>query len=121
MKIESLEYDFTICKVKSAKDLDYRKSFCFTSVTDNEISVVCITDETPENTLEREDGWKCFRICGTLDFSLVGILAEISAVLAEAEIGIFAVSTYDTDYIFVKKENYEKALQLLKSNGYDMV
>jgi uncharacterized protein len=53
-----------------------------------------------------------------LDFSLVGILAKISSVLAENHIGIFAVSTYNTDYILTKKENYEKALNILQESGY---
>ena len=66
-----------------------------------------------DNTIEREDGWKAFRIEGILDFSLIGILSKISALLAENEIGIFAISTYNTDYILVKEENYTKAKKLL--------
>ena len=70
------------------------------------------------NTLERDDGWKAFRIEGILDFSLIGILSKLSSILAEEEIGIFAVSTFNTDYILVKKENFEKALQVLADKGY---
>jgi hypothetical protein len=58
------------------------------------------------------------RIVGTLDFSLIGILAKISAVLAEAEVGIFAVSTFDTDYIFIKEENLTRAKDALAAAGY---
>lgn len=72
----------------------------------------------PQNTIEREDGWRAFRIEGVLDFSLVGILAKISSLLAEEQIGIFAVSTFNTDYIFVKKENELKALSKLSQTGY---
>lgn len=70
------------------------------------------------NTVERDDGWKAFRIQGVLDFSLIGILSRISAILAENKIGIFAVSTYNTDYILVKKENYQRALKALETQGY---
>ena len=70
------------------------------------------------NTVERDDGWKAFRIVGTLDFSLIGILARISKILASNEIGIFAISTYNTDYILIKEDNFEKAISVLKSAGY---
>ena len=81
--------------------------------TDEEKSLVCLTEDVPDNTIEREDGWKAFRIEGILDFSLIGILSQISALLAENEIGIFAISTYNTDYILVKEKNYLKAKELL--------
>ena len=66
----------------------------------------------------RDDGWCGFYFDETLDFSLIGILSKISAVLAENNIGIFVVSTYNTDYILVKSENYDSAVSVLKSNGY---
>ena len=61
------------------------------------------------------DGWKAFRIQGVLDFSLIGILAKIATVLADNGISIFAVSTYNTDYVLIKKENYQKALDILQT------
>jgi len=66
----------------------------------------------------REDGWKGFRIEGILDFSLIGILSKISAILADNKIGIFAVSTYNTDYILVKEGDLERAAQALSKAGY---
>ena len=75
----------------------------------------------PEITIERDDDWKGFRIQGILDFSLIGILSRISSLLAEAEIGIFAVSTYNTDYILTKKENFESALEVLRKAGYTIL
>lgn len=68
----------------------------------------------------REDGWRAFRAAGPLDFSLTGILAGIASVLAAAGIPIFAVSTYDTDYVLVKTERYEAALDALRAAGYDV-
>lgn len=121
MELKKLPYSFTVCKVKTALDINLNNKFCFIGKTDAEISLVCITEDTPNNTLERVDGWKCFRLQGTLDFSLVGILADISQVLAENGIAIFAVSTFNTDYVLVKQEDFEKSINLLSLKGYSIV
>jgi len=119
-ELKKLDLDLTVCKVRSITDLDLSKPFYFIGKTDEEISLVCPTGEVPSNTSEREDGWKGFRIQGILDFSLIGILAKISGILAENHIGLFAVSTYNTDYILVKKENFEKALHALSDEEYQI-
>ena len=121
MELKRLEYDLTVCKVLSESDLDLTKDFYFIGKTDEEISLVCRTEDTPQNTVEREDGWKGFRIQGVLDFSLIGILSKISGILAENGIGIFAVSTFNTDYILVKQENFDKALTVLQKSGYHIM
>ena len=121
MKLKKINKELTVCKVASTADLNLNKSFYFIGKTDDEISLVCLTADTPDNTVERDDGWKGFYIDGTLDFSLIGILSKISGILAENRIGIFAVSTYNTDYILVKEENYEKALSVLAENGYEII
>ena len=118
MQLKTLENNLTVCKVPSTAEIDLSKDFYFIGKTDEEISLVCKTEDTPADTIERDDGWKAFRIVGVLDFSLIGILAKISRILATNEIGIFAVSTYNTDYILVKEENYMKALTVLSENGY---
>lgn len=120
MELKIIKDSLTVCKLASTDDIDLSKDFYFIGKTDEEISLVCRTEDTPEHTTEREDGWRGFRIQGVLDFSLIGILAKISGILAENEIGIFAVSTYNTDYILVKEENYEKALKVLAAAGYDI-
>ena len=121
MELKIIKDSLTVCKLASTDDIDLNKDFYFIGKTDEEISLVCRTEDTPEHTTEREDGWKGFRIQGVLDFSLIGILAKISGILAENEIGIFAVSTYNTDYILVKEENYEKALKVLEIAGYNII
>ena len=118
MELLLLPYDFTVCKVADIADIDLSREFYFIGRTDEEISLVCRTEDTPVNTTEREDGWRSFRICGVLDFSLIGILSRISGILADNGIGIFAVSTYNTDYILVKEENYDKAVRVLSEAGY---
>jgi len=121
MEIKKIDYDFSVCKVNDFSLVDFTKEYVFTGKTDEENSVVCITENIPENAFERDDGWKAFRIQGILDFSLIGILSKISTLLAENSIGIFAISTYNTDYILTKKENYPKALEVLSDAGYKIV
>lgn len=118
MKLKIIDRDFSVCKVKDYSEVNFESEFCFTGKTDEENSLVCMTDNIPANVTERDDGWRAFRIEGILDFSLIGILSKISSLLAENKIGIFAVSTYNTDYIFTKSENFEKAVSVLKNNGY---
>lgn len=120
VKLEKIKYNLTICKVASELDINLNKEFYFIGKTDEEYSVVCITEDAPANTIEREDGWKGFRIQGILDFSLVGILAELSGILAENKIGIFVVSTFNTDYILVKEDNFDRALEVLALAGYEI-
>ena len=121
MELKRIDGQFTVCKLKSVADIDLHQEFYFIGRTDEEISLVCKTEDTPVETLERDDGWRAFRIQGTLDFSLIGILSKISSILAENKIGIFAVSTYNTDYILVKEDNFETALMALEKNGYNIV
>lgn len=120
MKLKSLPYSLTVCKLRSTADIDLSAAFYFIGRTDAEISLVCKTEDTPVSTVAREDGWKGFRIEGVLDFSLIGILSKLSGILAENKIGVFAVSTYNTDYILVKAENYAKAMHVLSDAGYEI-
>lgn len=121
MQIKRIHADFSICKISDASMIDFDTDYCFVGRTDEELSLVCESGRVPRNALVRDDGWRAFRIQGVLDFSLIGILAEISAVLAANSIGIFALSTFNTDYILVKKENYEKALATLACAGHEIL
>lgn len=118
MEILRIKHNFSVCKVADYSGVDLTDEFCFIGKTDEERSLVCLTERVPGNCIDREDGWRAFRIQGVLDFSLIGILARISALLAENGIGIFAVSTFNTDYILTKAENYERALAVLAGAGY---
>ena len=119
--LNKLERLLTLCKVKNIDDIDLSKEFYFIGKTDEEISLVCETNDVPENTIEREDGWRGFRIQGILDFSLIGILSKLSGILADNKIGIFAVSTFNTDYILVKDADFEKSLAVLLNAGYTVI
>lgn len=120
MKLKSLPFELTVCKVADVSAVDLSAGFYFIGRTDEEISLVCETSYVPSSAVARDDGWKAFRIEGVLDFSLIGILSKISSILAENKIGIFAVSTFNTDYILIKEENFERALKVLGENGYDI-
>lgn len=98
IKIEKLDVSFSVCKVKDYSQVDLSQAYCFIGKTNCENSLVCATDSVPANATEREDGWRAFRIVGTLDFSLIGILSKISTILANEKIGIFVISTFNTDY-----------------------
>lgn len=120
MRLQIIHEDFSVCKVMDDSQIDLDLPFCFRGKTDEENSLVCRTKDVPTSTIARDDGWKAFRIAGVLDFSLIGILSKISSVLAENKIGIFAMSTYNTDYILVKKEQFERSLEVLKEAGYEI-
>ncbi len=121
MELKTIEYKLSVCKVTDISDIDLNSDSYFVGKTDEELSLVCKTEDTPKNTIEREDGWRGFRIQGVLEFSLIGILSKLSGILAEHKIGIFAVSTYNTDYILVKEENFERSLEVLITEGYTVI
>ena len=121
LDITPISGDFSVCKIADLSGVPLCDEFVFLSKTDEEISLVCLSSSVPENIAEESCGWKAFRICGVLDFSLTGILADISRVLADGCVRNFAVSTYHTDYVFVKTENFNKALDLLSDAGYNIV
>lgn len=118
MRLEILPERFAVCKVKELPS--FLPPFSFLARTDEEISLVCPVKDAPKETLAREDGWRGLRIQGVLDFSLVGILARIAGILAEKGIPIFALSTYNTDYILVKEEYLSAAREALLAAGYEM-
>lgn len=118
LEIKVIAQDFSICKPENLSQIKFEDDYIFIGKTDEELSLVCSTESVPDNTLSRDDGWKAFRIQGVLDFSLIGILSRITTLLADNKIGVFAISTYNTDYILTKKENFEDALRVLSDNGY---
>lgn len=119
MVLKKIPYDLTVCKTEN--EYVPVSDLYFIGKTDEEYSLVCKTEDAPEDTTERDDGWRGFRIEGVLDFSLIGILSKISGILADNKIGIFAVSTYNTDYILVKKENFDQAMTALTEAGYEVI
>lgn len=121
MLLETLPRELSVCKLPSASALPAAPGpWTFAAVTDGEVSLVCPVEDVPACAVAREDGWRGLRVGGALDFALVGILAELARVLAEAGVPIFAVSTYDTDYLLVKSGAFERALDALRSAGHEV-
>ena len=118
MELQKIECVFTICKIDNVEQVDFTRGFTFLSKTADEISLVCEAEKTPSEALEIEPGWRALKISDVLDFNMIGVIAKLSKILAEAKICIFVVSTYNTDYIFMKVEDYDRGIQALIHNGY---
>ena len=87
-----------------------------TTRTPDELSIVCRDTDVP-GEVQSEPGWRCLRVAGKLDFSLVGVIARITSVLADAAVSVFAISTFDTDYFFVREIDLDRALQAWNEAG----
>lgn len=115
-----LDGTYAVVRLSSQSEIPnwaYGGSFISITKTDDELSVVCNMESVPQNQVVELD-WRIFKVMGPLDFSLTGILAGITQPLAGHGISIFAVSTYDTDYILVKNELLTNAIEILKNEGH---
>lgn len=121
MTLTLLPDRFAVCQLPDLHEADLSQPFTFLSITDEEISLVCPEQNVPVSALKVEAGWRAFRICGTLDFSLTGILAGIAGVLKDAGISLFALSTYNTDYVLVKDSTLKAAVDALGAGGYQII
>jgi len=113
MILEKIDIDFSVCKITDINDVDFSRPFVFLSKTDEELSLVCESSCVPECATDIEPDWKAFRVAGTLDFGLIGIVANLTKILAKEGISVFVISTYNTDYILVKADKFERALSVL--------
>ena len=118
MLLRRLPYALTVCKVLSPAEINLYADFFFIGKTDEELSLVCLTSDVPVHTTNRNDGWRGFRIEGELDFAPISSLSALSTLLVEKNIDIFAVSTFNTDYILVKDTQFERAATVLSKEGY---
>jgi hypothetical protein len=112
-----LTYDFTIYQLSVGHKVPYqiyRSGFCSVTKTSDEISIVTNCNVHFKD-LKSSTGWKGFKVEGILDFSKVGIIHDITRVLKENNISVFVISTYNTDYIFVKNESLNKAKELFRN------
>lgn len=121
MTLKAFDIPLSVCKISDLSQADLGGELCFLAKTKEELSLVCPTDRVPVDTLAREDGWRALQVAGPLDFSLVGILADLAGVLAQSGVSIFALSTYDTDYILTKEAQLEQALAALRQAGHTVL
>ena len=122
MVLELLENEYSVYKFDPEYGINgniLTNDFISITRTKDELSIIVQKYEL-NGFLEVENGWKIFKINGILNFSLVGILSKISTILANENISIFVMSTFNTDYIMVKKENIKNAIEILKKNNYEI-
>lgn len=123
MKLRLLPETYAICRLSAEESWPaWAQGPGLVSVTrtDDELSVVCLESVVPTD-VRAERGWSGMRVAGTLDFGLTGILSSLSAPLAEAGISLFALSTFDTDYLLVKKNQTHRAQSVLKAQGWEFL
>lgn len=120
MKLQMLEDKYKVIKLKQ-NELIPRKIFeeeiYSITRTDEELSII-VKESVDINSEIVENNWNMIKVVGVLDFSLIGILSKISTILAKAEISIFVISTYNTDYIMVKNDKLEETKRVLEDNNY---
>ena len=123
LKFRRLAATFAICRL--APDAPFPASIAtapFISITRTaeELSIVCSVDQIPQNA-KCESPWTCFKLEGPFPFSLTGVLASFVDPLAQNAIPIFAISTFDTDYVLVKEESAASALKTLQAAGHELI
>ncbi|HKY05866.1 MAG TPA: ACT domain-containing protein [Blastocatellia bacterium] len=122
MNLYLLDGAFAVCRLDpSARMPDWAMFAPFVSITrtTDELSIVVEEAKVPEQ-IKAERGWRCLKVEGPLDFAETGILASLAAPLAVAKISIFAVSTFDTDYLLIKEGDLESALHTLTESGHNL-
>ncbi|HXT38235.1 MAG TPA: ACT domain-containing protein [Chloroflexota bacterium] len=120
LRLRTLPGWFSVCRFAAGSPLPaWALDGTFSSITrtKDELSVVCAADVVP-GWVQREDGWRCLMLLGPFPFNMVGILLSVLAPLAEAKVGVFALSTYDTDYVLVKDADLARALEALAEAGH---
>ncbi|HEY1375170.1 MAG TPA: ACT domain-containing protein [Gemmataceae bacterium] len=85
--------------------------------TPDEVSVVCRQELVPAGA-QAEVGWRCLRVAGAMPFTLVGVLASLTGPVAAAGVGVFAVSTFDTDYLLIQEAKFPEAVDALRAAGH---
>ena len=122
LKLKVLEPPFAVCRLDRADDVvekDLGGPFSSLSVTEDEVSLVCVESAAPASA-RVEPGWRCMKVEGPLSFSEVGILASLTTTLAEAGVSLFAISTWDTDYLMVKQGSLATAIDVLVDAGHEI-
>ena len=123
LNMKLLEGKYGVCRLSTDEAVPswaFKGEFFSITKTEDELSIVCLEENISEK-IKSEKGWRVLKVEGPLDFSLVGILSKISGLMAKNNISIFAISTYDTDYILIKDENIKKAIEVLNEDYYNVM
>lgn len=123
LTMKLLNEKYGVCRLDKTESIPkwtQNSNFFSITKTTDELSIVCSQDNIPSD-IKCEKDWRMLKILGPLDFSLIGILASISRILAQKGISIFAISTYDTDYILVKNKDIDNAIAALIAERYEVI
>ncbi len=122
LRLTTLDERLAVCRLDAGAEVPgwaIASSIFSVTRTTNELSIVCPEKRVPSE-VKCEKGWRAFKLEGTFEFSLVGVLASIAVPLAEAGVGVFAVSTFDTDYVLVKEDQLDLAASTLRERGHEV-
>ena len=123
LSLRILDGEYTIHRFDSGSKIPtdiLESEFYFIGKTDEELSIVCRADIGLKSEAI-DSHWSCLKVVGPLDLGLIGILADVASVLAQGKISVFAVSTYDTDYILVKTDSLAAARTLLSKASFTII
>ncbi len=121
LTLDLLEGNFVICRLPPSSSLPswaFTGPFISITKTNDELSIITIDDNRLPKDIQCERNWKCFKLKGSFPFDMTGVLSSILNPLANADVGILAVSTFDTDYVMIKEKNLQIAIDVLKQNGH---
>jgi uncharacterized protein len=122
LSLAILSDSFAVCRLRADEDIPswaLSGSFCSLTRAPDELSIVCPQELVPEG-VQAVRGWRSLKVEGKLDFTLVGILSSLTSSLAHVGIVVFVISTYDTDYVFVKENDLDRAVAALRKDGHDL-
>lgn len=120
LTLSLLKERFAVCRLDSQAEVpawSIKGEFFSITRTSDELSIVC-PESNVDETARCEKGWACMKLEGPFAFSLTGVLNSITGPLADAGVSIFAISTYDTDYVMVKADSLEEAVAALHRAGH---
>jgi len=118
LQLKIFSENYGVCQLPREEKIPIWAEGDFISITrtDEELSIVCKEKYIPKD-IKCEKDWVCIKVMGPLDFSLTGILSSLAKPLAEAKISIFAISTFNTDYLLIKRNNFKKSIEILSKEG----
>ena len=121
LNLEAIEVRLAVCRLDAGRDVpawvDRSREFTSVTRTADELSIVCAQADVPED-VPMEGPWRAFRVKGPLVMTLIGVVAALANPLKDAGISIFAISTYDTDYILVHEADFDAAVGVLTQAGH---
>ena len=120
MNLFLLDGSFAVCKLPDFSGVHVSGEVFFMARTETEFSLVCLEKEVPANAIAVERGWRAIGVAGPLEFFLVGLLSELTGILAGQKLPIFAISTYDTDYLLVREKQLTVAIDALRQAGHEV-